>query len=257
MKHKHQLQSSRFEFKYLVNEATADSVADYLRGRMTLDEHDDPENPQGYTVCSLYLDSPSLTLYGQTQQGAKNRFKLRIRFYDDDPNTPAFLEIKRRETDVIRKKRATVTRKAAVRILQGVWPTPSMLYKANGDMDSLEQFCNLARSINADGCAYVLYRREAYVSPDSDQLRVTFDRDLRGGLYRPNSDLEIPKHGTRPKVGGVVLELKFTDRFPGWMHELVQVFNLQRTSVPKYVMCVDSLNLSRPGWVRQQSRIAL
>ena len=50
-----------------------------------------------------------------------------------------------------------------------------MLYKPTGDMDSLEQFCNLARSINADGCAYVLYRREAYVSPESDDLRVPFD----------------------------------------------------------------------------------
>ena len=53
------------------------------------------------TITSLYLDSSALHLYRQTVQGIKNRFKLRIRFYDDNPGNPAFLEIKRRVTDVI------------------------------------------------------------------------------------------------------------------------------------------------------------
>jgi hypothetical protein len=33
----------------------------------------------------------------------------------------------------------------------------------------------------------------------------------------------------------VVLELKFTGRFPNWMHELVQVFGLEPCSAAKYV----------------------
>jgi hypothetical protein len=251
------MQRRRFELKYLITETMADAIRSFLRGHMTLDEFDDPNNPQGYTVCSLYLDSPSLTLYNQTVMGIKNRFKLRIRFYDDDSTGPAFMEIKRRETDIIRKKRVMVTRDGAYRVIKGAWPEASMLYKPTGDLDALEQFCNLARSINAGGCAYVLYRREAYVSPESNDLRVTFDRDLVGGLYHPGSQLEIPKQGKRPEVGGVVLELKFTDRFPAWMHELAQLFNLQRVSVPKYVMCVDRLDLTRQGWVRKPSRIAL
>jgi hypothetical protein len=251
------MQSRRFELKYIISESCADAVRDFLRSHLTLDEHDDPNNPQGYAVCSLYLDSPQMTLYKQTAAGNKNRFKLRVRFYDNDPDGPAFLEIKRRETDVIRKKRATVTRDAALQVLKGAWPTPSMLYKSNREMDALEQFCSLARSLNAEGCAYVLYRREAYVSPESDQLRVTFDRDILGGMYYPGSKLEIPKSGAHARVDGVVLELKFTDRFPPWMHELTQTFHLQKTSVPKYVLCVDALHLSRAGWVRKSSRVAL
>jgi hypothetical protein len=46
----------------------------------------------------------------------------------------------------------------------------------------------------------------------------------------------------RPDIGGVVLELKFTDRFPYWMQTLAETFNLQRTSVPKYVECATLLN---------------
>ena len=35
-------------------------------------------------MYSLYLDAPTLTLYWQIAYGLKNRFKLRIRFYDDE-----------------------------------------------------------------------------------------------------------------------------------------------------------------------------
>ena len=251
------MQSRRFEFKYVISESVANAVREYLRGHLTLDEHDDPDNPLGYVGCSLYLDNPQLTLYTQTLHGHKNRFKLRIRFYDDNDEGPAFLEVKRRENFVIRKKRATVTREAALQIIKGAWASPSMLYKPGVGLDALESFCNLSKSINADGCAYVLYRREAYVCPASDQYRVTFDRGLVGGTYSPGSKLQIPVTGSAPEVGGVVLELKFTDRFPEWMHDLTETFNLQRTSVPKYCLCVESLNISRQGWVRKPTRLSI
>ena len=48
------------------------------------------------------------------------------------------------------------------------------------------------------------------------------------------------KQVTRQKWTGCVLEIKFTDRFPSWTQELVQTFNLRRTSMPKYVECVDA-----------------
>jgi hypothetical protein len=72
---------------------------------------------------------------------------------------------------------------------------------------------------------------------------VTFDRQLEGGIYVPGEELTIPKESKQPKLEGVVLELKFTDRRPNWMIELSNVFNLQRTSVPKYVMCVEELGI--------------
>lgn len=45
-----------------------------------------------------------------------NRFKLRIRFYDDIPASPAFLETERRLTDVIRKERAALRREGIYRL---------------------------------------------------------------------------------------------------------------------------------------------
>ncbi len=240
------MQSSRFEFKYWVDERQARAISEFLRSYLEPDDYliRFGGTGIGYPVCSLYLDTSGLMLYEQTMQGQKNRFKLRIRFYDDNPENPAFLEIKRRETAVIKKKRAAITREGARRILLGEPPSADFLYGNKVTSKSLEglfEFCSLRDRIRAGGCTYVYYHREAYVSPNSSQARVTFDRQLEGGVYELGSDLLIPKESARPKMEGVVLELKFTDRFPNWMETLCGLFDLERTSIPKYVKCVDAL----------------
>ena len=90
--------------------------------------------------------------------------------------------------------------------------------------------------------------REAYVSPNSNQVRVTFDRLIQGTPFDRRQCLIPPKftEGIRPKIGGVVLEMKFTDRFPPWMRDAVLAFNLQRGSMAKYVTCVEAMGI-RPG----------
>ena len=67
---------------------------------------------------------------------------------------------------------------------------------------------------------------------------------LRGSRYRPGEDLRLPQHGAHPNVGGVILELKFTDRFPRWMRLMIRTFDLQRRSMAKYVVCVRRMTRS-------------
>jgi len=249
MPFQHSLQSSRFEFKYIIDEQCAANMQDFLRSYLELDEFADPVQGNSYRISSLYLDDSDMSLYRQTVVGEKNRFKLRIRFYDDSPAGPAFLEIKRRVTDVILKQRARVTREAVLHLLRGEAPDPSWLMGNNGDGRSeraLLDFCGLADSLGATGIAYVSYRREAHVSPNSNSIRVTFDRQLLGSSYEQGTALSLPTQGAGPEVGNgdrVILEMKFTDRFPEWMRELVHTFNLRRTSVPKYVHCVDAMGI--------------
>ena len=182
------LQSSRFEYKYWVDEGRARAISDFLRAYLEPDDYliRFGGTGIGYPVCSLYLDTTGLMLYEQTMHGEKNRFKLRIRFYDDNPENPAFLEIKRRETDVIKKKRAAITREGAKAVLLGEPPSSEFLYGNKVTAKSMEamfEFCSLRDRIRAGGCTYVYYHREAYVSPNSNQARVTFDRQLEGGIY--------------------------------------------------------------------------
>ncbi|MDP6380369.1 MAG: VTC domain-containing protein, partial [Phycisphaerae bacterium] len=183
-----------------------------------------------------------LALCRATMAGEKNRFKLRVRFYADDLKSHAFFEIKRRLNDVILKQRVQVRRSSVERLLAGHWPRRSDLVNpARGNFGALQRFCELRDRIRAKGWAFVCYAREAYVPPDNNTVRVTFDRNLMSWRYREDFGLKRSSSVVRPRVGGVILEVKFTDRFPRWIRQMVRIFGLERTSMPKYVMCTKEL----------------
>lgn len=237
------LQSSRFEFKYLIDEPTAREVRRFIRSYLEPDAYTVGREGIGYNVHSLYMDSDDLMTCRATLHGEKNRFKLRIRFYDDDADSPVFLEIKRRVNQVILKQRAAVRRSSIHRLAAGAWLDDCDLLKNDDkNRNALYNFCSLCSTIRAKPAAYTSYMREGYEPPSSNIVRVTFDRELRAGRYRGSLSVRDLQRWAKPEIGGVVLELKFTDRFPHWMHTLVETFNLYRTSVPKYVECVTLVN---------------
>ncbi len=239
----HQMQSSRFELKYLIQERTAQAVRDFLRGHLVTDEHADPSNGNQYPVHSVYVDNGNYALYKSTTHGHKNRFKLRCRFYNEKPTSPVFFEIKARHTDVILKQRAAVKRSSVEALLAGRWPNPDDCAggKTSNAFGPLQRFCSLQSMLNASGKALVSYMREAYVTPNDNSVRVTFDRELQAAIYRGvfsmNAMAMRPVH-----VAGVVLEIKFTDAFPIWLREMVRVFNLERGPFAKYVTCIDAVH---------------
>jgi hypothetical protein len=242
MPYAHRLQGSRFELKYLITESTARQVRDFALGYLQPDPHADPARNCEYAVHSLYCDSPGLRLCKGTLWGLKNRYKLRIRFYDESPESPAFLEIKRRQDDVILKQRVPLRRPGVTRVLQGFWPRQEDVMDVSpAGQSALAQFCRLRDMIGARGQCFVSYMREAYVTPRDDSLRVTFDRRVHAVPYAEDGTLQMRGRQVYPDVPGVILEIKFTNRFPVWMREMARHFNLYRESMAKYVACVTAL----------------
>src|SRR3954462_10168197 len=107
------LQHQRLELKYLVREQTAQAVRDFIGSYLLLDKFGATEPDLSYPIHSLYLDSDDYTFYWQTINGNKNRYKLRLRYYDDKPSSPIFFEIKRRMNNAILKDRGAVNRESA------------------------------------------------------------------------------------------------------------------------------------------------
>ena len=234
------LQASRYELKYLISESKAKRILNEIQTRLQPDDH--TLDSKGYHIRSLYMDSRNLHCYKQTSDGVKNRFKLRIRFYDDDPTSPVFLEVKRRVTNVVQKKRAGVFREAGQKIASGSAPHPEMLINNNAQQrDALNAFCRLRDQLGAVGHIYVDYFRQAFECGTHNHYRVTFDRDVLGSKFKPGSKLEIPPRRMMSKINGVVLELKFVERPAPWMLQLANQYGLSAISVPKYVECVDVL----------------
>ncbi len=242
MAHVHRLQGSRFELKYLISEETARQVRDYALGYLEPDPHADPARNCQYEVHSLYLDGPTLRLCKGTLWGLKNRYKLRIRFYDESPESPAFLEIKRRQNDVILKQRAPIRRPGVAQVLRGYWPKREYLMDLSPQgLAALTEFCRLRDSIDARGQCFVSYTREAYVTPHDDSLRLTFDRRVHAVAYSGDGTLAMRGRRVYPDIPGVILEIKFTNRFPVWMREMARALNLERRSMAKYVACMTAL----------------
>src|SRR5436190_8710120 len=174
------LQASRFELKYIIQEDTALRIRDYVQAYLELDEYGVGKPNYSYPVHSLYLDSDDLKLYWNTINGAKNRFKLRIRFYNNNPDTPVFFEIKRRMNNCILKKRGGVRRDSVPLLLAGQMPEPRFLVsKEPKNFFAVQDFCRLMQEIGAKPKVHIAYLREAYVPHDDNSARLTMDREVR------------------------------------------------------------------------------
>jgi len=233
---KDKLQASRFELKYIIPEETALQIRDYVRSYLELDENGVGKPNYSYPVHSLYLDSDDLKLYWSTINGDKNRFKLRVRFYNNNPETPVFFEVKRRMNNCIMKKRGGVRREYVERLLAGHMPEPAHLVsKEPKHLFAVQDFCRHMQDIVAKPKVHIGYSREAYVPHDDNSARLTMDREVRS---EPELTPRLNTKMIRPiLVWGkdIVLELKFTNRFPDWFRDLVRVFGLRQCGAAKYV----------------------
>lgn len=229
------LQMQRLELKYQVSDDVALAARDFISSYLELDEFGATRPNWSYPVHSLYLDSPGLATYHHTINGNKNRFKLRVRFYENRPSAPVYFEIKRRMNNAILKQRGAVRREAVDRLIAGQLPEPAEL--ATHDprhLAGLQAFVTRMVELRARPTAHVAYQREAWMSPRDNSVRVTMDRDV---LFEPEPAARLETRMTDPlRVFGsrVILELKFTGRFPDWWQELVRVFNLRQASAAKY-----------------------
>ena len=237
------LQLQRLELKYIINEQKALAIRDYVHSYLEIDEYSQDKPNYSYRIHSLYLDSDDLRTYWDTINGLKNRFKLRLRYYDDLPTSPVFFEVKRRMNEAILKQRGGVRRPAVAWLLAGHLPEPQhLLSESPKQLVALLRFSQLMQSIRASPKAHVTYFREAWVSTHDNSVRVTMDRNVYcSPEFGASLRTELGSSLVKPFGHKVILELKFTGRFPNWFRELVETFDLMRGAAAKYADGVASI----------------
>lgn len=239
------MQTQRFEMKYLIREDMALGIRQFLGSYMKPDEFAATRPNYSYPVHSLYLDSNSLETYQAVQDGEKNRFKLRIRYYGESDRA-VYFEIKRRMNDVILKSRAKVKREAVQPLLTGCAPQLRHLAAPDGkQLGSLQEFCRLMHRLRATPRSHVAYTREAWMHPLNNSMRITFDRQIQCGPEFADTLGARVDDGVSPFQRNVVLELKFTDRLPNWCGEMIRAFSLLRSGAPKYAMGIYTMGEHR------------
>ena len=152
---------------------------------------------------------------------------------------------------MIIKRRARLPREAATELIA----TGSCL-PARGacDESELEYFKGYLSVAAARPFLRVRYEREAYESLGGDPLRITLDHDI-AWLPTTTTDFNLDGEGSIPTgIPGVVLEIKFTTRYPAWVGDMIRIFDLHRQSVAKYVLSVDSFFAESRERSPQESR---
>ena len=139
-------------------------------------------------------------------------------------------------SNVIIKSRARVKFNDVPRILRdGYLPTD---YETNEK--TLKQFLLYVNYIQAHPMVLIRYMREAYEGDSTNRVRVTFDRQM---CYKITRDpvLRLNSSGwQRNPANFVVLEIKFTAKYPAWLSKMVKLFDLKQTAMSKYATSVKA-----------------
>ena len=228
--------SCRYELKYRIRESKARAIAEYVRSYIPVDHYSRNVPNEEYLISSLYFDSNELQLAKETIERKTNRFKLRIRCYDDNPQSPCFFEIKRRLNTVIVKDRSRMPRDLLARVVQHLY-VPDSLYEK--DRRNLRQFQFYLRALCARPVVLVRYMRQAFEGDSSNRVRITFDRQL---CFKTVDRPILTMNGDgwhQVPMDFVILEVKFTNRYPLWLSDMIKVFDLKQTAMSKYVSTVQ------------------
>jgi len=227
----------RYELKYHVTELQAVEIAQFIKPLLQLDRYCKLQPSGSYPIVSLYLDSQDLQLCRQSLEGQKNRCKLRIRSYTDEPDYPRYIEIKRRMNTIIIKSRARIIGRDIPALLAGRALEPQGY---TTDTDTINQFQLYMDSIRTRPVILIRYMRQAYEDATHSQVRVTFDRQLAYNVTRL-PDVRLGGPGWQRNaytLGGVVLEIKFTGHYPAWLGRMVKCFELKQQSLSKYTSSI-------------------
>lgn len=244
---------NRLEYKYLVPLEALSRLRQALFPFVEMDEY--ARNEAGeYTVHSVYFDTFSLDYYYQKEAGIQHRRKLRVRGYNEgERDSPVFLEIKRKNNMAISKNRIPVLFKH----VRDLFVSGDVeRYVGNGDGapdaigDARRFFYHVYRR-SLRPAVLIRYEREAFFRKFNDSVRITFDKNLRSSPYPALEDL-FREDGTSLSLPGrFILEVKLHEGIPSgagipsWLRAIMEDFKLERMSVSKYTICLDTHRMPR------------
>ena len=241
-----QLQFLRFEFKYVLDQATRLAIEERLQPFVDADPRVLSQPQHRYSVRSLYYDDAALTSFHDKADGLRSRSKFRLRTYARAAGDPApwFLEVKGRR-DQFSFKRRTPVLGSHDSSLRGEALTQMLLRDArSGDVRDEFEFAVFRRGIRP--VALVDYVRRPYVSKFDPDFRLTFDSEITACA----TDALFPGPSAvfrQVARGHTVLEVKFAQRVPAWFVRIVEVCELRRRPFSKICESIVALGI-RPRY---------
>ena len=220
---------NRYEHKYMLDENTFQAVIKIMDKHMVLDNH--CQNHSLYTIANVYYDTEDNHLIRNSLSKPVYKEKLRMRSYGvPGAKDKVFLEIKKKYRGIVNKRRTALRLDEAYRFCEDGEMPEYKPYMNNQVVRELEYFISMYKPVPK---VYIAYDRLAYFENGNDDLRISFDTNIRTRRY--DTHLEDGDAGEPLLPFGVwLMEIKTSRAMPLWLTETLSRYELRRTSFSKY-----------------------
>lgn len=220
---------NRFEYKYRIDEKMLTRVIDEIEKHMVTDSY--CKNHSLYTIANIYYDTGDSYLIRQSLSKPPYKEKLRLRSYGvPDMDSEAYLEIKKKVKGLVNKRRTALKLGETYDFVKSGAKPVKREYMNGQVLNELEYFLRIH---DVAPKTYIAYDRLAYFGKGSDDLRISFDTNIRS--RRSELRLELGDHGSLLLDKGLyIMEIKTSLAMPVWLADMLTELGIHRTSFSKY-----------------------
>ena len=212
----------RYEVKYLLRADQKQRLLALAEPYIALDQYGRTQ------IRTLYYDTPDYRLIRRSLERPMYKEKLRVRSYGETtPDSPVFLELKKKYDGVVYKRRMTMAEQQATAWLQKGETSPD----SSQIQAEIGYFCQYYGGLRPT--IYLSCQREAYYDPSGSNLRITFDEDIR--FRQDRLSLALDPDGTPLlEENQVLMEIKTSGGIPLWLTAFLTQEKIYKTSFSKY-----------------------
>lgn len=211
----------RYEKKYLLDPGQYACLRKKLTGVIEEDSYGK------VTISNIYFDTEDFRLIRRSIEKPVYKEKLRLRAYGTvKDDSRVFAELKKKYDGVVYKRRTELSLKEAREYLyEGHYPDKDG--QILREIDYVRSFYGLKPKM------YVAYDRTAFFGKGNEELRITFDENIR--CRTDKLDLIYGSRG-EPLLnnGQVLMEIKIPGAMPVGMSRLLSQLGLYPVSYSKY-----------------------
>lgn len=220
---------NRHEYKYILSDGEFEKMTELLEEHMTLDSYNKDGKP--YTISNIYYDTEDDEFIRRSVSRPAYKEKLRLRAYGvPESGDKVFLEIKKKYRGIVNKRRTVLELDEAYRFIE------------NGNIGEIKDYMNrqviheLEYMFSTNALVpkvYIAYDRIAYFGKEDNNLRISFDTNIRTRRH----DLRLENGGeTQPLLqkNCWVMEIKDRWSMPVWLAHILSESGIVKRSFSKY-----------------------
>lgn len=225
----------RTELKYFCTEAELALIENRIQNLCEPDPHAGENGI--YRIRSVYFDDYENTCFYENENGTDPREKFRIRIYNENLSRIT-LELKKKRNGKNHKDNCPLSKEQLEAILQGHFSQSDIVQEklSQPQLALLNKFYLQYQMRLLRPKVIVAYERTPFIYTPGN-VRITFDRNIS-----TSRDLQSFADGNlqlRPimPMGKHILEVKYDELLPDYIHNALQIGSLQRTTFSKYYLC--------------------